>query len=101
MAEFGIDYVDVLKIDIEGAEREVFKTCSPWIKKVGTIVIELHDRFVPGCTDCFREATADFPFHRERGELTIVAREGVVRNDMPHHEHPSIPQLPCRIIGRV
>jgi FkbM family methyltransferase len=32
--EQGIDHVDILKIDIEGAEREIFRVPSSWIEKV-------------------------------------------------------------------
>ena len=47
MREAGIDSIDLLKMDIEGAEIEVFESC-PWIKKVQVLAIELHDRVRPG-----------------------------------------------------
>lgn len=34
--------IDILKVDIEGAEREVFANCSDWIARVRAIIIELH-----------------------------------------------------------
>ena len=34
--------VDLLKCDIEGAEREVFANCGAWIGRVSAMVIELH-----------------------------------------------------------
>jgi FkbM family methyltransferase len=34
--------IDLLKCDIEGAEREVFADCGPWIGRVRHILIELH-----------------------------------------------------------
>jgi FkbM family methyltransferase len=34
--------IHLLKCDIEGAEREVFKCCATWIHRVRNIVIELH-----------------------------------------------------------
>ncbi len=40
----GFDRIDILKIDIEGAERVVFEAdCSLWLPRVDNIVIELHD----------------------------------------------------------
>ena len=33
MEDFGLVRIDILKIDIEGAEREVFNTSSSWINK--------------------------------------------------------------------
>ena len=34
--------IDLLKCDIEGAERELFEDCRSWIAQVNAIVIELH-----------------------------------------------------------
>lgn len=34
--------IDLLKCDIEGAEREVFAHCRPWIDRVAAAVVELH-----------------------------------------------------------
>jgi FkbM family methyltransferase len=56
LAEYAISYADVVKIDIEGAEREVFKGTPDWIRKVGVLMIELHDRFKPGCSEEVRAA---------------------------------------------
>lgn len=41
--EHGIDRIDLLKCDIEGAERELFEACSGWIGRVGFAVVECHD----------------------------------------------------------
>jgi len=74
MDQVGIDFVDLLKVDIEGAEKEVFETSSPWIKRVGTIAIELHDQLKVGCSRAFREATRDFGHELHKGETIFVAR---------------------------
>ncbi len=34
--------IDLLKCDIEGAEAEVFADCAEWIRRVRTLIIELH-----------------------------------------------------------
>ena len=39
----GVERVDLLKIDIEGAERQVFEAASGWADRVDAIVGELHD----------------------------------------------------------
>ena len=44
MRDFGIDRIDLLKIDIEGSEKEVFEACD-WQERLDTIVIELHRSF--------------------------------------------------------
>lgn len=37
-----IDFVDLMKCDIEGAEGEIFRQCEAWIGKIGLLVAELH-----------------------------------------------------------
>jgi FkbM family methyltransferase len=101
MGDLGIGYVDVLKIDIEGAEKEVFEHSSPWIHKVGAIIVELHDRFKPGCSRSFREATADFDCEWQKGEITVVARKGFMANAAPYQEPGKSAELTCRIVGTV
>jgi FkbM family methyltransferase len=38
----------IVKIDIEGAEREVFSKNTSWLERVDLLVIELHDWMLPG-----------------------------------------------------
>lgn len=83
MAEYQLDFVDLLKMDIEGAEKEVFATALPWISRVGVIIVELHDRFRPGCSHNFSIATRSFEVKWHRGEHVIVARRGLVAEDVP------------------
>lgn len=52
---YNIDTIDLLKMDIEGAEYELFKNNQINFSQVGTLVIELHDRIRPGCNKCFFE----------------------------------------------
>ena len=47
MAEMNLDSIDLLKVDIEGAEKEVFEDCD-WMQRVDCLIIELHDRLKPG-----------------------------------------------------
>ena len=72
MRETGVETVDILKIDVEGAEREIFSTCN-WMDKVKLLAIELHDRDCPGCSDAVNVVTGDFE-RSERGLLTFYAR---------------------------
>jgi len=66
---FEVDHIDLLKVDIEGAEKGIFENSREWIGKVDRIVIELHDRYIQGCSESFFEATRDFS-HQQRGEYT-------------------------------
>ena len=43
IAESGFRKIDLLKVDIEGAEVELFKGDPSWLKDVGAIAIEFHE----------------------------------------------------------
>jgi FkbM family methyltransferase len=43
LIEFELEQVDILKIDIENAEKFLFQGELNWMKKTRTIIIELHD----------------------------------------------------------
>ena len=66
----GCTAVDLLKVDIEGAELEVFgASARAWLHRVRNICIELHG---PDCERTFFKAVAGFNYELERsGELTI------------------------------
>jgi FkbM family methyltransferase len=70
-----IDHVDLLKIDVEGAECEILENASSWINRVDVICAELHDNFRNGCSKAFEVATTDFPIRWSQGELRCVARK--------------------------
>lgn len=76
MSQMSFPHVDILKIDIEGAEREVFLNgYSSWLNKINTIVIELHDFVLPGCSQVFFAALKSMdPF-----EMTISGENIVIR----------------------
>lgn len=43
--------IDLLKIDIEGTEKELFeKNYENWLPRVKIIMIETHDRMIPNCS---------------------------------------------------
>lgn len=73
MREFQIETIDILKIDVEGAEREIFSTCD-WMDKVRLLAIELHDREFPGCREAVN-AVAGQHEKSERGLVTFYFRE--------------------------
>ena len=78
MAESGFDEIDLLKIDIEGAEKEVFGApdVDEWLSKVKVLTIELHDRMKRGCSYEFFKAMSKYHWHFAlRGENLIFMRE--------------------------
>jgi FkbM family methyltransferase len=57
MQHFGIDFIDILKMDVEGAEKEIFGSGDTgWLQQVGILVIELHDMYREGTAVAFFEA---------------------------------------------
>ncbi|HEY7337743.1 MAG TPA: FkbM family methyltransferase [Bryobacteraceae bacterium] len=74
MARWKIDYIDFLRVDIEGAELQVFEDPSSWIHRVGAIAIELHDRLAPGCSRTVYRATEEFQWNFRRGETVFFGR---------------------------
>lgn len=76
------DEIDLLKIDIEGAEKEVFEAqdVNKWLSKVKILVIELHDRFKRGCSYAFFKAMSRYHwFFAQRGENLIFIRENILQ----------------------
>lgn len=58
-----IDRINLLKIDIEGWEADLFsKNTESWLPKVDAIVIELHDWINPECSRTFFNAISDYPY---------------------------------------
>jgi FkbM family methyltransferase len=74
MRRFDLSSIDLLKVDIEGAEKEIFASNHEgWLGATKAILIELHDRFVPGCSNAFFKAIVGRPFaHSQIGEYTFV-----------------------------
>ena len=78
LKQSGFDEIDLLKIDIEGAEKEVFGApdVDEWLSKVKVMTIELHDRMKKGCSYEFFKAVSKYHWHFElRGENLIFMRE--------------------------
>jgi hypothetical protein len=79
MRAHGLDTIDVLKIDIEGAEKEVFTDASAWIDRVDVLMIELHERMKSGCNRAVYAATHGFATEWVQGPNNIgMARAGLL-----------------------
>lgn len=67
--------VDILKIDIEGSEKALFSSNTGWLDKVNILLIETHDRFMPGCTSAIEAAVGDkFEFRGVVDEYSCYVR---------------------------
>jgi FkbM family methyltransferase len=59
----GYKEIDILKLDIEGSEKEVFSSnYEDWLSKVKIIFIELHDRMKPGCSEALFSTVNKYNF---------------------------------------
>ncbi|GAB2442104.1 FkbM family methyltransferase [Nocardia tengchongensis] len=58
----GITHVDLLKVDVEGSEVDIFAAPQPWMRQVDRIVLEVHDKYIDG--DIVRNAMKQAGFHR-------------------------------------
>jgi FkbM family methyltransferase len=84
MKQFGFEEIDLLKVDIEGSEKEVFDSAAGWIEKVRAIAIEFHDYLNPGGKAAFDAVTEDFAEVCTRGETVFAERmSGLVRPSSP------------------
>lgn len=70
MKEANVAYIDLLKIDIEKSETDVFqRSSSQWLSKIGNIAIELHGE---DCATAFRTAMSQYSFtEQEQGEVVF------------------------------
>jgi FkbM family methyltransferase len=71
LVKSGLDAIDILKIDIEGAELNLFSSnFESWLSKTRVLVIELHGGF---CAEVFNKAVDGYGFNRKQsGEHTIL-----------------------------
>jgi FkbM family methyltransferase len=85
MKEHSIEHIDILKMDIEGAECEVFREPSSWIEKVDCLIVELHERIKPGCNRSFDNVRGGFDNEWSQGENIYLTRNGasLIRDNSP------------------
>ncbi|MBP7775653.1 MAG: FkbM family methyltransferase [Acidobacteria bacterium] len=76
MRTHGLDRIDLLKMDIEGSEREVLADPAAWIECVDAMVVELHERKKAGCAQVFEAAAQQFDARWHGGELEYLLRSG-------------------------
>ncbi|HIA03842.1 MAG TPA: FkbM family methyltransferase [Myxococcales bacterium] len=61
--ELGHDYIDVVKMDIEGAEYDVLESLLNTPVKIRQLLIEFHDRFVDGGIGATKRAITTLSNH--------------------------------------
>ncbi len=73
MEDFKIDNISIIKIDIEGSEKEVFMyNSSTWLQNCNCVITELHDWLKPGTSKTFFKEMANFDW------MTYVKGENII-----------------------
>ena len=63
LKEYNSQEIDILKLDTEGAEKNIFSdNFEDWLGKIKLIIIELHDFNREGCTETFYSAINNYNF---------------------------------------
>lgn len=73
MEQFDMPHIDILKLDIEGSEKEVFEeNYESWLPKTKVLIIELHDEMKKGCSQSVFKAIGKYDFSFDaKGENVI------------------------------
>jgi len=70
------DRLFLLKLDVEGAEAELFAGSRGWIDRTDIVIAELHEALVPGAGAAFAAATRGRTNTMLPGEKVMSARPG-------------------------
>ena len=71
---------EVIKLDIEGSEKKVFESnFESWLPNVKVLIVELHDRMQPGCSETVFKALSKYNFSKEiKGENYIFYNKDLI-----------------------
>jgi FkbM family methyltransferase len=74
--------IDILKIDIEGAEKEIFESnYENWIPNTKIIIVETHDRYRKGTSKAIFNTIGKYDFSLQlSGENLILINNNLVTN---------------------
>ncbi len=73
MNQYGIDAIDILKIDIEGSEKDLFEdNFEFWLSKTKVLIIELHDGLKAGASKSFFSAITKYNFSMSKKAENLI-----------------------------
>ena len=73
MLEYDIKIIDILKIDVEGAEKVVFEqNYQYWLSKTKFGFLELHENYAPGVTDLVNDRLNALGFEQSKSGENLV-----------------------------
>ena len=77
MEKMNWPHVDILKLDVEGSEKEIFSfDYEAWLPKTKVLIVELHDRIKKGSSQALFSAISQYNF-----SLDITGENLVFRNE--------------------
>lgn len=73
--KYNIDKIDLLKIDVEGSEYEIFYfQKNDWLPKINNLAVEIHEKLKPGANELIDNIMKD-NFHKSSsGEYTLFKK---------------------------
>jgi FkbM family methyltransferase len=76
MNQFNINSLDIVKMDIEGSEKEVLESdnINDWLSRCNTLVIELHDRMKRGTSQALFNALLQYDVLTEQKGENMICR---------------------------
>ncbi|PSF38061.1 hypothetical protein C7H19_06205 [Aphanothece hegewaldii CCALA 016] len=77
--EYNLERINIFKIDIEGAEKEVFSNSATWIDKVDSLIVELHEYLKPGCNRSFYNGSGGFDQEWYQGENIVLTKQNYLK----------------------
>jgi FkbM family methyltransferase len=73
MKEQQWEQIDILKVDIEGSEKEVFEmNYEYWLPRTKSIIIELHDHMRKGASKAVFHATSQYNFSCDMQDENLI-----------------------------
>lgn len=70
-----LEEIGILKLDIEGGEYELLKNDLASLEKIPVIYVELHDRYIDGCSELFFAFSKNRNLFKDGGEKYISIKE--------------------------
>lgn len=73
--QYNFQKIDILKIDIEGSEKEVFESGKLWIDLVECIIVEIHENMRPGSYNAVMSLISENKYYSQSlGNLYVFKR---------------------------
>jgi len=67
--------INILKLDIEGGEKDIFENSKKEVNEIDAVIVELHDRITKNCSSSFKEACGDKIISKLGSEKFIATKK--------------------------